>query len=400
MRRLLAVATALTLVCSGCDGGEEGPSGAAVETATSEATLQASRATSLTVAVDACRDEVAAMLERRADAVANAADGGGVVLGVVLPSGDVLSVGYTDRVTGLEVGADDRFHIGSITKIFTATVVLQLAEEGTVEIDAPAVDYLDGVDLDARVTVRDLLQHTSGIPNFAWDSNQLEAIYDHPERFWIPGEQLDYVDVSELDFEPGTSWTYSNVGYIILGLIIENVTGATAVSETRQRIFEPLGLNDTYFAGFEPEGGSVVIHYALDDADGDGLRDAVVDRQDPSAATFAWTAGGAVSSAADLTRFIAGLFSGVLLEPSSLTAMTEPRKGVSQPVDYYGLGIMQVRYPGGLAWGHGGNYDGFTSFLAHDPKLGISSVALLSTLGDEFGLGIQSLRLVARECHP
>ena len=80
--------------------------------------------------------------------------------------------------------------------------------------------------------------------------------------------------------------------------------------------------------------------------------------------------------------------------------MTEPRKGVSQPVDYYGLGIMQVRYPGGLAWGHGGNYDGFTSFLAHDPKLGISSVALLSTLGDEFGLGIQSLRLVARECHP
>ncbi|HEY3511376.1 serine hydrolase domain-containing protein [Kribbella sp. NPDC051137] len=272
------------------------------------------------------------------------------------------TAGVADLTTRGPVPRDSRVRVGSNTKPFTATVVLQLVGEGKVDLDAPIDRYLPGMvrgdGLDGRrITVRQLLQHTSGIPDYddvlAGDYLKLQHVY------WEPRELVDVALKHKASFPPGTSWEYSNTNYILAGLLVQKVTGRPVGEEITRRVIDRIGLRDTYWpalgdqtiAGPHPHG------YYKTTPNG---RNVDVTELEPSPA---WSAGAIVSTPADLNRFFTALIDGRLLRPAQLKEMltTVPAPGLDvTPGGRYGLGIAARPLPcGGYAWGHGGDIFGF-----------------------------------------
>ncbi|MDH6142821.1 D-alanyl-D-alanine carboxypeptidase [Kitasatospora sp. GP30] len=269
------------------------------------------------------------------------------------------TAGVGDLATGARVPRDGQVRIGSTTKAFTATVMLQLVGEGKVGLDQPVDTYLpgllrgDGID-GRRITVRQLLQHTSGLPEYL---TAIGNILADPHRFYEPRDLLDLALTRKADFAPGTKWEYSNTNYIVAGLLIEKVTGRPLGEEITTRIIDRLGLRHTYvpapgeltLRGPHPEG------YQREASDGP-WRD--VTELDPS---VAWAAGELVSTNSDINHFFTALLSGKLLAPAELAQMrtTVPADKLG-PGTRYGLGLMsQPLSCGGVFWGHGGDIPGY-----------------------------------------
>ncbi|HVK25470.1 MAG TPA: serine hydrolase domain-containing protein, partial [Actinokineospora sp.] len=244
-----------------------------------------------------------------------------------------------------------RFRVGSVTKMFTATVLLQLVGEGRVELDRPVSAYLPGLLPDGdRITVRMLLQHSSGLFNYT------DALPMDPEGFEAIRFQhhspLDLVALATsrpLDFPPGTVRAYSNTNYIVAGLVIEKVTGDSYEHAVERRIIRPLRLWATEVPGDRPDIAGPHAHgYSRV-----GGAPVDVSRLNPS---VAWAAGAIVSSTADLDRFLAALMTGRLLPEAQLAEMlrTSPEGA--------GLGIFETPLPcGGSLWGHDGQIPGYSA---------------------------------------
>ncbi|MET9570675.1 serine hydrolase domain-containing protein [Streptomyces virginiae] len=263
--------------------------------------------------------------------------------------------GVGDLATGSKVPRDGQVRIGSNTKTFTAVVVLQLVGEGRVGLDAPVDTYLPGLvrgeDIDGRhITVRQLLQHTSGLPNYT-EHDDLQP------RPYHPRDLLDIALRHKADFAPGAKWAYSNTNYVLAGLIAEKVTGRPLAQEIDRRIIQRLGLRHTYF----PAPGDVTIRephphgYHRESANGP-LRD--ITEMDPS---WSWAAGQLISTNSDLNRFFSELLRGRLLPDAQLAQMR-----TTVPADYfgrgagYGLGLVSRPLScGGVYWGHGGSFPGY-----------------------------------------
>ncbi len=270
------------------------------------------------------------------------------------------TAGVGDAATGSRVPVDGQVRIGSNTKSFTAVVVLQLVAEGKIGLDASVDTYLPGLvrgaGIDGRhITVRQLLQHTSGLPDYV----DHEVILNDPKRYYEPRELLDGALAQKAHFAPGTRWEYSNTNYLLAGLIIQKVTGRPLGEEVTKRVIDRIGLRHTYF----PVPGDMRIHEAHPKgyqpaADG-SLRDYT--ELDPS---WGWAAGAIVSTNTDVTRFYGALLGGRLLPAAQLAQMrtTVPADGVGPGVRY-GLGLLSRPLScGGLAWGHGGTIPGYNSF--------------------------------------
>ncbi|MFJ4593571.1 MULTISPECIES: serine hydrolase domain-containing protein [unclassified Kitasatospora] len=267
------------------------------------------------------------------------------------------TAGVGDVATGAKVPTDGQVRIGSNTKTFTAVVVLQLVAEGKVGLDSPVETYLPGLlrgdGIDGRnITVRQLLQHTSGLPEYV----DKDSILTGPTRYYEPRELLDAALAQKAHFAPGTSWEYSNTNYLLAGLIIQKVTGRPLGEEVNRRIVDRIGLRHTYF----PTPGDTGIREAHPkgynrDADG-SLRDYT--ELDPS---WGWAAGAVVSTNSDITRFYTALLGGRLLPTAQLAQMrtTVPADEVG-PGARYGLGLVSRPLScGGLYWGHGGTIPGY-----------------------------------------
>ncbi len=274
--------------------------------------------------------------------------------------------GTGDLATGAPVDPDSRVRIASNTKMFTATVVLQLVAEGRVRLAAPVERYLPGVvrghGNDGRaITVRDLLRQTSGLPDY--DSIVLDAgdLRSAAHTYLEPYELVDAALAERRHFRPGRQWEYSNTNYVLLGLLAQRVTGRPVGEEITRRIIEPLGLTDTYWPGIGEQGirGTHPRGYLADGPAG-AWRD--ITEIDPS---LGWAAGQLVSTPADLGRFLQGLLGGDLLPPAQLDRMrqTVPARAFEpDPGWRYGLGLASHRLAcGPLAWGHGGDIQGFTT---------------------------------------
>ncbi|WP_225848036.1 serine hydrolase [Streptomyces sp. HPF1205] len=271
------------------------------------------------------------------------------------------AAGAADLRTGRPMPVAGRIRIGSTTKTFTATVLLQLVAAHRVDLDATVDHYLPGlIDRNGydgrRITVRQLLQHTSGLPD------HVDALdFDHP-RTWrthdfTPGE---LVALALDQPRPARAWSYSTTNYIVLGMIIRKVTGNSPSREITGRIIRPLGLKDTYWPhadraiegphphGYErlPRGGGTVLTDTTD-----------------FNMTYAGVGGALVSSLADENRFFAALLGGRLLPPAQLAQMkatvpADPDR--IWPGARYGLGLISTPLPcGGTYWGHGGTTPGF-----------------------------------------
>ncbi|MFI6641072.1 serine hydrolase domain-containing protein [Streptomyces sp. NPDC050504] len=306
------------------------------------------------------------------------------------------AAGVSDRTTGARVDPDGRFRIGSITKTFTATVVLQLVGEGRVRLDAPVERYLPGVVPNGgRITVRQLLNHTSGLFNYTEDPKYV-PVDDAGREQWVRfGRWRTYTDreiVADAArhapyFPPGGGWHYSNTNYLVAGMLIQRVTGRTWNQEVERRIVRPLGLRDTAMPHTSPLlKGPHARAYTL-------LPSGPVDTTllNPSSAG---AGGGGVSTAADLARFYSALLKGRLLRPAEAAEMKRTVKtglGVE-----YGLGIQRLDSLKGLGcgelWGHTGGIHGSVAFVFGDPQGRRQAV----TAGSLYGKGTDAGEVIAR----
>ncbi len=256
------------------------------------------------------------------------------------------------------VPLNGRFRVGSITKTFVSTVMLQLAGEGKVDLDAPVDRYLPGLLPYKDITVRQLLQHTSGLYNYTdalpLDPAEFEKIrYKH----WEPKDLVAIATGKPLDFPPGTKWNYSNTNYIVAGLLVEKLTGRPYEKAVEQRILKPLKLSDTEVPGdnVNIRGPHAHGYWTVDGKPSD------ITRINPS---VAWSAGEMVSTTQDLDTFIVALTSGKLLKPAQ-------QKELAKTTDVspeYGLGLQVQTLPCGTkVVGHGGGIPGYASDLLTTP---------------------------------
>jgi D-alanyl-D-alanine carboxypeptidase len=298
------------------------------------------------------------------------ADVPAVTLAVTDAAGDRLVAASGTAEHGGQGGPvtpDAQFRVASITKMFVATVVLQLVEEDRLDLDAPVSDYLSGFAFDRRITVRQLLNHTSGIPDYGRTEEFNEGLIADRDRHWTTDDVLALVARVRPDFAPGTDYLYSNTGYILLGQVIDAVTGSTWAAEVRSRILEPLQLTHTFAAGMEAVPGGVLPGYIDVDMDGE-VENVETGKPWTSLDTTEGAAGAIVSTAGDLATFAEALFGGRLLRQTTLHEMVAP--GPHHPRNSnYGLGVTISSPDYRLTtWGHGGFTLGFISVLWYLPQ--------------------------------
>ncbi len=272
------------------------------------------------------------------------------------------AAGVANLSTKKPMKTDFRFRIASVTKTFTATVVLQLAGENRLNLDDSIEKWLPGViqgnGYDAKqITIRQILNHTSGIAEY---SRTKEADFFKNRNKSFTAEDLVKLGLSlPPDFAPGKGWSYSNTGYVLLGILIEKVTGNSYAEEIENRIIEPLELSNTFLPGnssvipgtnhargyFQPDGASE-------------LKD--ITYYNPSIGN---SAGDMISTADDLNKFFSYLLSGKLLKEQQLKQMLTTVPTGSAEIVGYGLGIYETRLPNGVSiWGHSGGIPGFSTF--------------------------------------
>jgi len=274
--------------------------------------------------------------------------------------------GTPERDGRIPVTSDAPFRIASITKLFVAVVVLQLVQEGRLRLDDPASRYVPAAAV-WHVTIRQLLNHTSGIPDYGMSDDFNDELVDHRERRWTAPEIVALVTDKEPTFPAGTDYSYSNTDYILLGQVIETVTGHSWASEVRTRILDPLELHNTYAAGCEPVPRPVIPGYFDIDDDGD-LDNVETGLPWTSLETAEGPAGAMVSTAPDLLAFGDALFHRRLLSDDTMRAMVA--EGPFHPrFTNYGLGLEIARpdYRTTI-WGHGGYLPGFRSAMWYVPS--------------------------------
>jgi D-alanyl-D-alanine carboxypeptidase len=306
------------------------------------------------------------VLQRDTDALLDQGAPGALVQ-MDTPRGKVRArSGYGDTAAKTPVSWQSHFRIGSVTKTFTATVVLQLVGEGRLSLEDTVDHWLPGVvsgngNDGAKVAVRNLLQHTSGLPEYSDDLDFLrsnDAFQANRFRTLTDSEMVAMAMKHPPNFAPGADWLYSNTNYILAGMIIKKVTGHDWQTEVQRRIIAPLGLRDTTAPHTEPSLSSPhAVGYQRFSA-GDPVIDATV--MNPS---WGDAAGAIVSDTDDLNTFLRALVGGRLLKPAQLREMqtTVPAHELDQvwPNVRYGLGIMWVPTSCGGYWSHGGDIPGF-----------------------------------------
>ncbi|MFD7502113.1 serine hydrolase domain-containing protein [Streptomyces sp. NPDC059850] len=277
------------------------------------------------------------------------------------------SSGVHDLKTNRPADPAARFRAGSVTKVFTAAVALQLAAEDRLDLDRSARSYLPELIPASyqKVTVRQLLNHTHGIPapDFPWDT--VEEVYADRFRVYDPEDMVRSATAKKPEFAPGTRQHYLNIGYTIAGLLIERVTGDSYERQVARRVLKPLGLCDTYSPEADPRIVGPHNHgyqkMRLDDGT-TGLRDVSV-----WGVTDGWAAGDIISTTADLERFTKALFEGrvvrgpLLREMFTLPKVKDVKTGAPAA---YAVGLSMKKLGGREVWGKTGGRWGYNTAVA------------------------------------
>lgn len=279
------------------------------------------------------------------------------------------TAGVADTGTGRAADVRDRFRIASTTKAFVATVMLQLVGEGRVSLDDSVERWLPGVvsgngNDGGAVTVRQLLNHTSGLFNYTADFPAItsrEGFEADRYTTWTDEQLVKIAMRHAPDFEPGAKWAYSNTNYILAGMIIEKATGRSWQQEVTRRIVRPLGLRDT----LTPDAQSRIPGPHLRGYSGFGEPGPAIDVTDFNP-TAAGAAGAMISTTGDVSRFFSALLGGRLLHPAQLAEMkVTVRAAELDPVwpgARYGLGLMEIPLScGGAYYSHAGDLAGYTT---------------------------------------
>jgi D-alanyl-D-alanine carboxypeptidase len=286
---------------------------------------------------------------------------------------------------------NDLFRIGSNTKTMTSTVILQLVEEGKLKLNDPIAKFVPGVPNGKKITIRELAEMRSGLYSYSFDPAFNATLDTQPQKPWTPGELLKIAFSHKPNFAPNAQYEYSNTNIVLLGVVIEKLTGMKAAQAFQKRIFGPLGMKHSSL----PEGRQSTIpgphaqgyqygsnvetidSYAVPKAELaaalDGTK-APIDFTD-SNPTWAWTAGGAISTPRELATYAKALGTGKgLLSPKMqkvrLDSLRPVVPGDKSGVEY-GVGLAQFA-PGIV--GHDGQLPGFSSFMAYDINTGTTII--------------------------
>ena len=300
----------------------------------------------------------------------------GVIVGVWVPDrGEwVTAVGEADIETGREISTEDKVRIASNTKPFTAVLILQLVDEGELDLYDTLEEYISGVPNGDIITIRQLLNMTAGIFSFTEDEAFSEEFTADPLMDITPQEELDIALSYPPDFAPGEDWHYSDTNYEILGMIAEQVTGNPIEEEIERRIIEPLGLTSTSFPTTPnmPEGSAK--GYVLSE-DGELMDYTEVNPAVP------WAAGAMISDLEDLKVWAKALATGELISEEmhaqQLQWVAVP--GAERIDGKYGLGI--VSFAG--FQGHHGAIFGYNSFFLYLPEAD-ATIVVLTNLSTNF----------------
>lgn len=277
--------------------------------------------------------------------------------------------GFWDSASGLRslnpkqwMEPDERFYIYSITKTFTAIVVMRLVENDAILLDDPIVKYVPLLPLPTSITIRSLLNHTGGVPSYTDLSAYMPATKQQPSKSWSFEQVINLTCKSELDFQAGEKWHYSNTGYMLLLLMIESVTNEPFSKAIENYIVKNIGLKKTYVAE-EVDNGSVTNGYCRYLNSEERIEN-ITGKYDPW-----WCKTGLiVSTSNEVTKVYESLFSGKLVNTQSLHQMTEATPIMQSAGPHfnkpcYGLGLMIDPEAGyGGAYGHGGDGPGFNTW--------------------------------------
>lgn len=298
----------------------------------------------------------------------------GATLAWVLPDGRVESVaaGVTDVPGGRPMTVGDRMFSGSIGKTYVAAVMLQLVSEGLAGLDDPVGRWLGAEPWFGRLpnssalTLRMLLAHTSGIPEHIQVTAFQDALAADPFKVWKPAEMVAHVLDARPLFPAGSDFSYADTNYILVGMIIERITGLTYYGMLDERILRPLGLRDTTPSDRPDLPGLVCGHTTPDNPFRVPDR-TLVDGRYPMNPQVEWTGGGLISTSADLARWAAALYAGNVLPLAMRERMLETGPSNLGPGVRYGLGVITWEGRHGQVWGHTGWVPGYHSGMAYFP---------------------------------
>ncbi len=327
----------------------------------------------------------------------------GVSAAILFADGSIWrgTAGLADVAARRKVTPDTAFSVASVSKTFTAALILALVADGRLQLDASARTYLPTLPIDRAVTIRQLLDHTSGLRDFYFGAGVDKALLSKPGRVWDPARSLKYLGKAYA--RPGTEWHYSNTNYLILGMVAERVGGAPLAAQLQERFFGPLGLDHTiYQSSMQPRGplargyrflGTNPKLPAIDLSDGTSVVPFT------SVVTAAGGAGSIATTADDLVHWAHALYGGDAIPPAMRASMVADslRTARYQPRIPYGLGVQTTPVDGHPALGHSGRFLGARAVVRWLPREHIAIAVLTNQSRSDPNVILANLLKVALE---
>ena len=321
------------------------------------------------------------------DSIRTAGQFPGITAGVVLADGYAfgLASGLSDTALRIPMKPTDRLLQGSVGKTYVAAVALQLVHEGKLALDDRVAAHLGHEPWFARlangsdITIRQLMNHTSGVVRYEFKPEFTRDLTANPDRSWAPAELIAYLLDTPAPFAAGAGWEYSDSNYILLGMIIERVTGNRYYDEMRRRLLEPLQLRNTV-----PSDGRVipglVQGYAGPNNPFGGTDAMLIGGRFAINPQFEWTGGGIASTSEDLARWAKALYEGRAFDPSLMPQALDgvPARGLGRD-SRYGLGVILRPTPLGMTYGHSGFFPGYLTEVMYFPDSRIAIAVQVNT---------------------
>ncbi|MEQ9405987.1 MAG: serine hydrolase domain-containing protein [Cyclobacteriaceae bacterium] len=315
-------------------------------------------------------------IQQDIDSICNSSAYPGVVFSIVLPEGKPLSFpgGWADKESSVRMSSSHLLHGGSTGKTVVSAITMMLIEEGKLNLDDKLSDLFENASWIEKLpnadvlTLRHLLQHTSGIPRYVFKPDFTSALIEDPKRIWRPEELLEFVAGDKPEFTAGSNFSYADTNYILIGMIIEKITGEAFYSYAQKKLLDPLGLKS-----FSPTSSSQIpmMSQGYFDADADlalGFKSPfLINGVAQNNTQFEWTGGGYSYETREYAQLLKLICEGKVFD----TEKTEFFKTVNsaQIGGEYGLGIHKLSFPEmGDFYGHGGFFPGYYSIGMYHPK--------------------------------
>ena len=319
-------------------------------------------------AVTSLNDQIVAQWEKVADSMHAACKIPGMLIGIWAPDRNLIwmkGIGKANKVTGEKPDSFMKFRIGSITKTFTCTVLLQLVDEKRISLEDKLSKFLPDFPKADSVTIQMLCNHTSGIFDYTETQAWWFSVFTNPLRKWTSQELIDLVRTEPYYFSPGSGFSYSNTNTIIAGEIVEQITKNSIASEIQRRIFSSLNLLNTIYPSGNEMPGRFIHGYGLTQDDSTDVSEAY----DPS---LSGAAGAIVADIYDLKKWVELLYKGSLLSDSTQARRFTVVAAPGEDCEEYGLGIMHKINP--PMWGHTGTIFGYKNWAGYCPAKNVTIV--------------------------